>query len=88
MNFSDVFSMFPRVRAIFIFCPVPSWFTEYTSKISTSNISSAGMGAREHNVTLCFRGLKEGLEKRPENQDNVVCEKSAEDHRGHHGSSD
>ena len=56
------------------------------SQISMSNISfrSAGMGVRGYTVTLRFRRLKQGLEKSSENQDNGVCEKSAEDYCGNH----
>jgi len=39
-------------------------------------------------ITLCHRSFKEGLEKRVENQDNVISEKSAEDHCGDHGQAD
>jgi hypothetical protein len=39
-------------------CSGTPWFTEYTSQISMSNAS------------FYFRGLKEGLKKRSENQDN------------------
>ena len=34
------------------------------------------------------RSTKEVLAKRSENQDNLVCEKSAEDYCGHHGPSE
>jgi hypothetical protein len=63
---------------------------EYTSQISMSKISShlAGMGIQRRTVTLFFRSLKEDLEKRRGNQDNVVCEKSAEDRCGYHGPAD
>jgi hypothetical protein len=63
---------------------------EYTSQISMSKISFhlAGMGIQRRTVTLFSRSLKEDLEKRCGNQDNVVCEKSAEDRCGHHGPPD
>jgi len=53
-------------------------------KSSGTYLSYLNIFIRFSTITLCFRSLKEGLEKRSENQDNVVCEKSAEDHRGHH----
>jgi hypothetical protein len=36
-------------------------------------------------ITLCFRSVKEALEKSSQNQDNVVCEKRTEDRCGDHG---
>jgi hypothetical protein len=43
-----------------------------TSEVLSWNIKSSGN----------LRSLKEGLEKRPKNQDNGVCEKLAEDYCG------
>jgi hypothetical protein len=46
MNFSGFFSMFPRVRAIFVFSPASSWCTKYTSQMSMSNISFSLSGTQ------------------------------------------